>query len=1041
MKACVFRITLAVTALSFAAGCADLVAGIEDDIANDIIEGNTDTPIDPGDEPDPIIPTELADTIDITNIIPGRGVISGGELIEIIGFGFEAGMVVEFMPTPPDCLPAEDPEEQTDPCGNSIPVDEDGCLLAALTSGERVPADPAFITIEDTRVICQTPGYPYGAGPTAVIVRSPDDTTEVKFKIAVEPDGFTFYDPVEIFTVEPAEGPAEGGTLVTITGQGFVTGSVVIFGNGDLIEAEIADEETLTVVTPPTTPGLLAVTVANFYDAFSLPDAFLFYGAVEVHGVTPFAGPLAGGTDITVRGLGFEPGTKLYLGEQVLAATASADQQQLTAVTLAGVEEGPVAVRAENEKGQDTLADGFIFYDTSDDTPRVIWTSASAGDAAGGQEVVMVVGGFADGTPDVSFGDAAACEPVSGYVLVCTTPPGTGVVDVRLEVGGRVAVVENGYTFIDARVDSVVPAAGAIAGGTYVHVFGQGFGEPAAVYFDGVAARDVDVISDGELVLRTPAGEEGAATVRVETQGASVAADGLFSYINPFISDAWVDGGSIDGTLHVRVIDDRGAPVPEAYVIVGRTILYGKNHLHGFANQQGQITISAPDLIGPQDIHAGKEGHGAFSFIQMNRDVVTLTLMVDPPPQADPLPPCPDLGGAGPPLVSGSITRSKDDPYNTGDDTVIVTTTYASFGEPLPDPGPAAQLTWMGDYELMTRNGDLIVIALAGRIINEEYFDVHSMGFHPFLFTDTSSAQVCDTAGADNPCCAGETCILANRLGVEPPEGGNGYCLREYTDIDIRIDTPLDQPLRIDLIDPPYARTLELEGTAPDTAQAFVYYVFGYQGLHPMEQIQGWNVDTLLVDMPERLPEVLGDALFSIDVTLGYNYNDSLYPPNSSILLNGLTTTSEPIAVTPLLKTQNIIAAATGTAAGPWRYEFEFRPDDLPDNTVHGTMHFIYDIEYVIPCEGAFPMPQFPIRWWVFTPGNVTGFLLPVFPPEADEANVPDGQHGWQIESFNSPGAPLDFNNFDLQALLDWRSRALNAVGITTPPPEDPPPF
>ncbi len=1038
MKPCVRKMTLAMVALSFSAGCADLVAGIEDRIAADIIEGNPDITIDPGDEPDPIIPTELADVIDITNIIPGRGMISGGELIEIIGFGFEAGMVVEFMPTPPDCLPSDEPEEQTDPCGDTIPIDEDGCVLAVLAvlAEDRVPADPAFVTIEDNRVICQTPEYPFEAGPATVIVRSPDDTTDADFKIAVEPDGFTFYDPVEVLTVEPPEGPAEGGTLVTITGQGFVTGSVVIFGNGDLIEAEIIDEETLTVVTPPTEPGLYAVTVANFYDAFSLPDAFLFFGEVEVHGVTPFAGPLGGGTDITVRGLGFETGTQLFFADQELAATASADQQQLTAVTLAGVAEGPVPVRAENDNGQDTLADGFIFYDTSDDTPRVIWTSASSGDAAGGQEVVIVIGGFAGSTPNVSLGDAAACDPVDDYVLVCQTPPGTGVVDVRVEAGANLAVITGGYEFIEARVDSVVPAAGAIAGGTYVHVYGQGFGDPAAVYFNGIAARDVEVISDGELVLRTPAGEEGGATVRVETQGASVAADGLFSYINPFISDAMVDGGSIDGTLHVRVLDERGAPVPEAYVIVGRTIIYGKNYLHGFTNQQGQITISAPDLIGPQDIHAGKEGHGAFSFIRMNRDVVTLTLMIDPPPQADPLPACPDGAGGGPPLVNGTITRSKDDPFNTGDDTIMVTTTYASFGEPLPDPGPAAQLTWMGDFELMTRTGDLIVIALAGHVINDEYFDVHSMGFHPFLYTEASSIQACDTAGADNPCCAGESCINADRLGVDPPEGGNGYCMREYTDINIKIDTPLDQPLRIDLIDPPYARSLEIPGTAPDTAEAFVYYDFGYQGLHPMEQIQGKSVNTLIVDMPERLPAILGEAPFSIDITLGYDYNGSLYPPNSSILLNGLTTTTEPVAVTPLLKTQNIISAATGTAAGPWRYEFEFRPDDLPDNTIHGTMHFIYDVEYVIPCEGAFPMPQFPIRWWVFTPGDVTGFLLPVFPPEADGANVPDGQHGWQIESFYSPGAPLDFNDFDLQALLSWRSRALTGVGITTPPIE-----
>lgn len=1050
MKAWVPGIVIALAVASLIAGCEDLVAGIEDQIVNDIIEGNENIPVDPGVEPDPTIPIDITADIDITNIIPARGLITGGELIEIIGYGFEPGMEIEFMPTPPECEPGAVPEEQTDPCGKPIEPDVSACGAAILSAENRVPANPAFVTIAATRIICQTPLYPFAPGPATVVVHSPAGTPAVAFKLAVEPNGFTFYDPIEIFEIDPTAGPAEGGTLVTIIGLGFDPNTIAVFGNGEPQPTELVDSGTLTVMTPPMAPGLHPVTVANFYDAFTLEDAFLAYGPVEVHRVDPIAGPLDGGTEITVHGLGFIPATELWLGSVHHTAQASSDQKKLTTTTLAAGSEGPVVVVAGNEIGEDTLADGFIFYDRTVNTPRLIWMSPTAGDSAGGQVVTMVIGGFTGTATAVAFGGApAACIADDDYVITCTTPPGTGTVDIQLDDGAAQATIEDAFRYIDLRIDSVLPDSGAIAGGTYLHLYGQGFGDAAEVFFDGVAAARVEVLGDGELVLRTPPGDIGPATIRVETDGVSASADGLFSFFNPFTSDAWVAGGPIDGNLHIRVIDERGAPVPEAYVIVGRTILYGQDHLHGFTDHRGQITVSDPELVGPQDIHAGKEGYGAFSFIQINRDVVTLTLLIDPPPQADPLPPCPPSGGGGaPPLITGRVHRIKDD-FNTGNDTVQVVDTFDSYGAMVnglrAGPGPNSSMISQGTYELISRAGDIVVIAMAGYEAAEDYLDVHGLGFHPFLYVEPGSGQLCDTSANDNPCCAEEECVTATRLDVEPgsmPPGYDGFCTRVYPDIDITIDTAFDQPLRIDLVNPPYARADEVLAAPPTTLEARIYYDFGYQGLHPIDSFLVANVETLFVDLPEKLPEVLGTVPFSLDLKIGVPYGDTVYTPLSETRLRGLTSAADPISVEPLLKTHNVFDVVAGNQGGPYRFSFLYRPDDIPDTEIHGNMHFIFDVEYVVPCAGAFPIPQVVVRWWIFTAGDETSLLLPVFPPEAQGANIPDGQHYWQLESYYSPGAPTDFNQVDYQALMEWRSRSRYVGMFTTPPPAiEPPPL
>ncbi len=88
--------------------------------------------------------------------------------------------------------------------------------------------------------------------------------------------------------ITPNNGPAGGGTLVTITGSGFSICDIcspavppgVTFG-GTPVTSELVNANTLRVVTPAHLPGTVSVSISQHNGHTSLPDAFTFTGPIE----------------------------------------------------------------------------------------------------------------------------------------------------------------------------------------------------------------------------------------------------------------------------------------------------------------------------------------------------------------------------------------------------------------------------------------------------------------------------------------------------------------------------------------------------------------------------------------------------------------------------------------------------------------------------------------------------------------------------------------------------------------------------------------
>jgi RHS repeat-associated protein len=106
-------------------------------------------------------------------------------------------------------------------------------------------------------------------------------------------------------------------------------------------------------------------------------------------------------------------------------------------------------------------------------------------------------------------------------------------------------------------VTGVSPATGPTAGGTTVTIKGSGFTEATAVTFGGIAATNVDVLSDTKLTAAAPAGAAGAVDVEVSGPAGTstaVAADRYAYALEPAITGISPVAGPTRGTNTVTII-------------------------------------------------------------------------------------------------------------------------------------------------------------------------------------------------------------------------------------------------------------------------------------------------------------------------------------------------------------------------------------------------------------------------------------------------------------------------------------------------------
>ncbi len=195
------------------------------------------------------------------------------------------------------------------------------------TSGPQAGGTP--VTVTGTGFVSGSTSVDFGSNPgtsvsvtnsTTLTVNSPSGTGTVDVTVTTAggtsatgaSDKFTYTAPTPptVTNVNPTSGPQAGGTPVTVTGTGFVSGSTTVdFGSNPGTSVSVTNSTTLTVNSPSGTGTVdVTVTTAGGTSATGASDKFTYTGPPTVTNVNPTSGPQAGGTPVTVTGTGFVSG-------------------------------------------------------------------------------------------------------------------------------------------------------------------------------------------------------------------------------------------------------------------------------------------------------------------------------------------------------------------------------------------------------------------------------------------------------------------------------------------------------------------------------------------------------------------------------------------------------------------------------------------------------------------------------------------------------------------------------------------------------------
>ncbi len=318
--------------------------------------------------------------------------------------------------------------------------------------------------------------------------------------------------------------------------------------------------------------------------------------AVTVDSVFPSSGPESGGTLVIVTGTGFEPGAIVSFGGAPVATTFF-DSTQLRCTTPPGT--GTVDVAATNPDTQSgTLLNGFTY----NPVPTVSNVTPGNGPETGATSVTITGTGFLSG-PFVFFGLLGVADNVvvvDSTAITCSTPPGTGTVNIEvLNQDGQSGLLSAAFTYDvvpPPTVTDVSPGNGPESGGTSVTVTGTNFMNGASVKFGGGFASAVVVVSTTEITCNTPSGSGTVDVVVRNADGDSDTLSSAFSYDPPpSITSVSRDHGPESGGTNVTITGTNFDV--SASVTVG-----GVSALNVSVVSPASISCTTPGGIGVVDI-------------------------------------------------------------------------------------------------------------------------------------------------------------------------------------------------------------------------------------------------------------------------------------------------------------------------------------------------------------------------------------------------------------------------------------------------------
>ncbi len=324
----------------------------------------------------------VPDTFFLASVDPNTGSPQGGETVTIHGGGFSDPIRVTF-----DGVPA--------------------IVQNATASTIRVTTPPC---LDPAGTGCYAQGGIKAVTVSVTINLNEDgqatDSLASGFIYANNGGGGSTLQPT-IFSVTPSSGPNEGGTEVTINGDGFESPASVEFGNGTTsipyVTAQVLSVTRTRIValSPPATAfgqgnlnQLVGIRVTNQASgrAGVASSAFRYGVSVVVTSIAPGQGSIYGGELVTLFGQGFdEPVAVAFGGFAQTPISVSGSEIVVRTTHPASCPSGGLEVTVVNIESGDGNSNGPSFSYLK---PAIYSLSPSSGSQAGGTGLTVGGGNF-----------------------------------------------------------------------------------------------------------------------------------------------------------------------------------------------------------------------------------------------------------------------------------------------------------------------------------------------------------------------------------------------------------------------------------------------------------------------------------------------------------------------------------------------------------------------------------------------------------------------------------------------------------------------
>ncbi|MFO0685694.1 MAG: IPT/TIG domain-containing protein [Sandaracinus sp.] len=694
----------------------------------------------------------------------------------------------------------------------------------------------------------------------------------------------------------------------------------------------------------------------------------------------------------------------LVIAAGIAGPIAGCNDRQLVAMPEAGAyDAGP-----GNDVGMSFGDTGIGFSEL-----EILRVVPSHGPFSGGNRAILRGSGFTD-MAQVHFGthmvQPADHTLIDARRLQVVVPAGeVGTVDVSVEVDGHTFTLPDGYTYDAIAVD---PSRGAIAGGTFVNIVGNGtsFATGDQVIFGHLPATDVTVVSPTRITCRTPAQPPGTVDVTVVSAADGTETTAVQAYDYYDTSDplsGGLGGGPANGTINVTALNGMtGLPEPGVFVMVDQDLA---TPYQGLTDSMGQISFSGPDLVGQHTVHMAKHCFERTSFVAFDAQDVTAFLQ----PWTDPM--C-GMGGGEPPIgrgrnaayIEGDLTfpggaEFGPNPWDilphTRDgweraayvfttqvdvDQYTGTLSFGTDAHPNPDPSlggamprvPEANMPPPGHvgypYRILARPAGLAVFALAG-LENTE-----TGQFIPYVMG------------------------VARSVIASPGETTYG--------VNIEMNLPLDHSLVVNLGAMPHP----VDATHPDRMYLRSVLDLGGEGVI-VRNVNHVDFDTVrrrdlnrelrLVALP-ALQGTIADGRFTILAAWTSEFDGA---PYTAVIPRGITAVDDAYQLPDFLGVPRAVSPANGDPL-PADRVLHIEEDGAPA-----------DFHYII-MQDSNGNPA----WSMFVRGDQRAITLPDLSSLPMGEDVAPGEVFWLVYSISVPG--LDFDEISYNQLNSgyWSAYSLN---------------